>query len=111
LGAGDLRISAEKHLMGSMLVTKYDYINLFVHEYDHFNDFKKNEGAGYNPLYVKGRDGNLFERNAIRTQVTHSSWAGTSPAFRSIIMRNALDYKVFTNSEIIKYFNYFRIGK
>jgi RHS repeat-associated protein len=106
LGAGDLRISAEKHKMGGTLVTKYDYINMFVHEYDHFNDFKKNERAGLFPLYVDARDRSAFERNAIRTQVTHSSWTGTSPVFRDIIMRNALNYKVFNNSEIIKYFNY-----
>lgn len=32
LNTGELRISAEKHEIGNKLNTKYDYINLFIHE-------------------------------------------------------------------------------
>jgi len=105
LNKGESRISAEKHSIGGTLKTKYDYINLFIHEGgSHIQDFKNNEKAGLNPLYIDARDETLFERNAIRMQVGHSSWAGTSQSFRSVIEKNAIYYKALTGSEINKYF-------
>jgi RHS repeat-associated protein len=105
LNSGELRISAEKHKIGRTLVTKYDYINLFIHEGgSHAQDFLSNEKAGLNPLYNDARDEKSFERNAIGMQVGHSSWTGTSQSFRSVIEKNAIYYKALTGSEINKYF-------
>jgi hypothetical protein len=93
LNTGELRISAEKHEIGNKLITKYDFINLFIHERgSHFKDFLKNEKAGLNPLYSGHRDVKKFETNAIRTQIAHESWSGTSPAFRKVILENAIFY-------------------
>ena len=79
LKPGEFQISAEKHKIGGTLVTKYDYINLFVHERGaHVEDFKGNVKAGLNPYFNSTRDISRFERNAIRMQVAHPSWGGTS---------------------------------
>ncbi|NMC37147.1 MAG: hypothetical protein GYA41_02355 [Bacteroidales bacterium] len=92
LKPGEFQISAEKHKIGGTLVTKYDYINLFVHERGaHVEDFKENVKAGLNPYFNNTRDISRFERNAIRMQVAHPSWGGTSKAFRSVIEENAFD--------------------
>ena len=92
LKSGEFQISAEKHKIGGTLVTKYDYINLFVHERGaHVEDFKENVKAGLNPYFNNTRDISRFERNAIRMQVAHPSWGGTSKAFRSVIEENAFD--------------------
>jgi hypothetical protein len=37
--------------------------------------------------------------------MAHPSWAGTSPVFRSIIIENALKYRVLTYPELGKYLN------
>ncbi len=92
LKPGEFQISAEKHKIGGTLVTKYDYINLFVHERGaHVEDFKGNVKAGLNPYFNSPRDISRFERNAIRMQVAHPSWGGTSKVFRSVIEENAFD--------------------
>ena len=104
LKTGDLRISAEKHLIGGLLNTKYDNINLFIHEGgSHVQDFKINERAGLNPLYVTNRDEKRFESNAIRTQVFHESWKGTSTEFRKAIIDYAKDYLTPSEVNMIKY--------
>jgi hypothetical protein len=92
LKPGEFQISAEKHKIGGTLITKYDYINLFVHERGaHVEDFKLNVKAGLNPYFNNTRDISRFERNAIQMQVAHPSWGGTSKAFRSVIEENAFD--------------------
>ena len=104
LNLGEFKISAEKHKIGGTLVTKYDYINLFVHERGaHVEDFIKNVKAGLNPYFNDTRDIERFERNAIRTQVSHESWRGTSKAFRSVIEENAFD--LFKPSELSQIFS------
>jgi hypothetical protein len=103
---GKFRVSAEKHSIGSQFITNYDFINLFVHERgSHIQDFRNNEKAGLKPPYVDIRDENLFERNAIRTQVTHPSWFGTSQSFRRIIKDYALEQKALSGFELNKYFS------
>ena len=105
LNAGEFRISAEKHLIGGNLITKYDFINLFIHERgSHIKDFQNNEKTGLSPLYVESRDRELFERNAIRMQVTHPSWLGTSIVFKPIIRDYALSINALSASELDKYF-------
>jgi len=81
------------------LNNRYDFINMFIHERgSHIPDLKNNERLELNPIWNVARDERLFERNAILMQVGHSSWAGTSPEFRKIIMEYAQDF--FTPSEI-----------
>ena len=105
LSSGEIRISAEKHKIGGTFVTKYDYINLLIHERgSHIQDFRDNEKAGLDPLYVDTRDETLFERNAIRMQVNHTSWSGTSQSFRRIIKDYALENKALSGNELNKYF-------
>ena len=105
LNAGEFRISAEKRLIGGKLITKYDFINLFIHERgSHIKDFQNNEKAGLSPLYNESRDIELFERNAIRMQVTHPSWPGTSLIFKRIIRDYVLSVSALSASELDKYF-------
>ena len=105
LNSGEFNISVEKNKIGGTLKTKYDFINVFVHERGgHGSDFLKNEAAGLTPVYSEVRDQNLFERNAIRMQVAHPSWAGTSPAFKNVIEKNAIYFKALSGFELNKYF-------
>jgi len=70
---------------------RYDFISLMVHE-------RKYHGA----RYLRGEiydDRNkeivrLWESEAYRGQMNHSSWSKTSPAFRTHIERNAGKYNV-----------------
>jgi len=72
---GQMRIYAEKHKIGGTLITRYDFINMFIHERgSHISDFQRNERLGLNPIWNETRDRDLFERNAILMQVGHSSW-------------------------------------
>jgi len=105
LNSGEIRISAEKHFIGGKLTTKYDFINLFVHERgSHIQDFQNNEKAGLNPVFNKYRDEDSFERNAIRMQVSHPSWVGTSQSFKRVIKDYALEKKALSGYELNKYF-------
>ena len=93
LGSGEYKISAEKMKIGGTLKTQDDFISLFVHERgSHIADFLKNDRAGLNPYYDKTRDASRFERNAIKTQLSHESWKGTSLSFRKVIYDYAVDY-------------------
>jgi RHS repeat-associated protein len=93
LNSGEFNISVEKNKIGSTLKTKYDFINVFVHERGgHGTDFLKNEAAGLTPVYDMTRDLNKFESNAIKTQLSHGSWKGTSKRYRTDILGNVKDY-------------------
>jgi len=93
LKSGEFKISVEKNKIGGTLKTKYDFVNVFVHERGgHVTDFLKNEASGLMPVYDQARDLNRFERNAIRIQLSHDSWKGTSNRYRTDILGNVKDY-------------------
>jgi len=101
LRSGEFKISAEQFKIGGTLKTRDDFINLFIHEQAHVDDFIKNGKIGLNPYFDENRDIQRFERNALKTQLSHDSWKGTSSRFREDVLYNVKSY--FGKSELYKY--------
>lgn len=96
--------------VNEVLLNSNDITNLLVHEYDHLLNLLERLAADPNFNYNRTYQDNgsalfhAYEKRATLKQIKHSSWSGTSIAFKQHIWdAYGTDY-VKDKSEIKKYF-------